>query len=100
MLRKIEFKERQKNDYDRRHRARPLPSLPNDSDVWVNTQGNQVSGQIVSPASTPQSYIIDVPTGHVRRNRAHIIPQTTPPNNAEPPSDDTKLLLVQDLEFQ
>ena len=85
-----EFKERQKNDYDRRHRARPLPSLPNDSDVWVNTQRNQVSGQIVSTAATPRSYIIDVPTGRVRRNRAHIIPQTTTPNDAEPPSDDTE----------
>ena len=32
-----EYKERQKKDFDRRHRTRPLPSLPNDSDVWVNT---------------------------------------------------------------
>ena len=44
----------------------------------------------MSPAATPRSYIIDVPTGRVRRNRAHIIPQTTTPNDAEPRSDDTE----------
>ena len=58
--------------------------------MWVNTQRNQVSGQVVSMAATPRSYIIDVPTGHVRRNRAHIIPQPTiSTNNDEPPSYNT-----------
>ena len=85
-----QYKERQKKDFDRCHRARPLPSLPNDSDVWVNTQRNQVSGRVVSTAITPRSYIIDIPTGRVRRNRAHIIPQpTTPTNNDEPLLNDT-----------
>jgi len=43
----------------------------------------------VSPATTLRSYIIDVPTGHVRRNRAHIILQpaaTIPSHTDEPPS--------------
>ena len=85
-----QYKEKQKEDFDRCHRARTLPSLPNDSDVWVNTQRNQVSGQVVSPAATPRSYIIDVPTGRVRRNRTHIIPQpTTSLNVDEPLSHDT-----------
>ena len=84
------YKEKQKKDFDRRHRARPLPVLPDDSEVWVNTQRSQVSGQVVSTAATPRSYIIDVPTGRVRRNRAHIIPQpTTSSNNDEPSSHDT-----------
>ena len=42
----------------------------------------------MSPAATPRSYIIDVPTGRVRRNRAHIIPQpaaATSLDNDEPP---------------
>ena len=84
------YKEKQKKDFDRRHRARPLPVLPDDSEVWVNTQRSQVSGQVVSTAATPRSYIIDVPTGRVRRNRAHIIPQPiTSTNNDEPSSHDT-----------
>ena len=49
-----QYKEKQKEDFDRCHRARTLPPLPNDSDVWVNTQRNQVSGQVVSPAATPR----------------------------------------------
>ena len=85
-----QYNERQKKDFDRCHRARPLPSLPNDSDVWVNTQRNQVSGRVVSTAITPRSYIIDIPTRHVRKNRAHIIPQpTTSTNNDEPLLNDT-----------
>ena len=80
------YKEKQKKDFDRCHRARTLPLLPTDSEVWVNTQ---VSGHVVSPAATLRSYIIDVPTGHVRRNRANIIPQpTATSNNSEPPSSD------------
>ena len=84
-----QYKETQKKVFNRCHRARPLPQLPNDSDVWVNTQRNQISGQVVSPAATPRSYLIDIPTGRVRRNRTHIIPQPASSNNDESPSCDT-----------
>ena len=39
-----EFKARQKADFDRRHRVRPLPDLPVDTDVWVTTGGNPFPG--------------------------------------------------------
>jgi len=85
-----QYKEKQKKHFDRCHGIRALLLLPNNSEVWVNTQRSQVSGQVVSPAATPRSYIIDVPTGCVRRNRAHIIPQpATSQNNDEPPSHNT-----------
>ena len=88
-----QYKERQKKDFDRRHRARTLPPLPIDSNVWVNTQRNQVSSHVVSSAATPQSYIIDVPTGRVRRNTANIIPQPTiTSSNSESPSDDARMI--------
>ena len=61
--------------------------------MWVNTQKNQVSGHVVSPVASPRSYIIDVPTGCVRRNRANIIHQpTTTSSNSEPPSDDARMI--------
>jgi len=66
------FKDRQKRDFDRRHRTRALPPIPDDSDVWI-TSGNQpVTGRVVSPASTPRSYVVETPTGQVRRNRQHL----------------------------
>ena len=33
-----EMKERQKETYDRQHRVRPVPTLPDDTSVWVNTK--------------------------------------------------------------
>ena len=79
-----QYKERQKKDFDRRHRTRTLPPLLIDSVVWVNTQRNQVSGHVASPAATP--------IGRVRKNRANIIPQpTTTSSNSEPPSDDARM---------
>ena len=79
-----QLKLQQKENYDRRHRVRPLPPLLEDTPVWVNTQGRQTPGRVVTTAATPRSYIVDTSTGHVRRNRQHIVPN---PQNTEP--DDT-----------
>ena len=35
------YKQQQKEQYDSRHRVRPLTPLPNDTDVWVNVQGRE-----------------------------------------------------------
>ena len=75
------YKQQQKEQYDNRHRVRPLTPLPNDTDVWVNVQGRDVPGRVNSSYSTPRSYIIETPTGQVRRNRSHInrrLPETIP----------------------
>ena len=52
------YKQQQKEQYDSRHRVRPLTPLPNDTDVWVNVQGRDVSGTVNSSHSTPCLYII------------------------------------------
>ena len=49
------YKESQKKNYDRRHRVRFLPLLPEDQPVWVETRGRQVPGRISHTASTPRS---------------------------------------------
>ena len=64
-----EMKQRQKETYDQQHRAWPVPTLSDDTPVWVNTQGCQVPGRVVATADTPHSYVVEVPTRQVLRNR-------------------------------
>lgn len=71
-LRDKQFKQKQKQEYDRRHGVRPLPEIPADSDVWVNTDGQRTPGQVVARADTPRSYLVETPQGQLRRNRAHL----------------------------
>ena len=66
------LKQKQKADYDNRHRTRPLLPIPNDSPVWITTNGNRSQGRVTAPADTPRSYLIETPSGEVRRNRAHL----------------------------
>ena len=83
-----EFKAMQKATYDRRHRATPLSNIPEDTAVYVRTGDRQVPGTIVSSASTPRSYVINTPTGQVRRNRRDLVPlpedQSLEQNSGEP----------------
>ena len=58
-----------KKQYDLCHRTRPVPSLPDDSEVWVSMQDRQVPGRVDTSGSTPKSYVITTPTGQIRRNR-------------------------------
>ena len=67
-----EFKEKQKADYDRRHRVRDLQAIPDHTDVWVTTDSHRTSGRVVTSAGTPRSYIIETPSGEIRRNRSHL----------------------------
>ena len=41
-----EWKERQKSDYDKRHRVKNLTPLPDDQPVWVQTGDRQVAGRV------------------------------------------------------
>ena len=57
------FKASQRRNYDNRHRVRELPSLPDKLPV---------PGQITQQAATPRSYLVETPSGEVRRNRSHL----------------------------
>ena len=70
-----EWKERQKSDCDKRHRVKNLTPLPDDQPVWVQTGDRQVAGRVTQPAATPRSYIVQTPSGQLRRNRSHLIPR-------------------------
>ena len=49
--------------------------------VWITSEDDQVEGRVVSPAKSPiaRSYVVDTPTGVVRRNRQHwnVAPEKT-----------------------
>ena len=72
-----QYKDHQKQDYERRHRVRSLPELPGETPVWVDTSRGQVQGRIVQSAGTPRSYQVEVPSGVIRRNRAHVRVRST-----------------------
>ena len=74
-----DFKDKQEQNYDRRYRTQPHPTIPDDSDVWITTDSRPVPGRVLSSANTPRSYLIETPTGQVRRNRQHLNPV---PNNS------------------
>ena len=86
-------KGRQKQDYDRQHRAKELPEIPEDVGVWITSEDEPVRGRVLTNAGTPRSYVVQTPTGEVRRNRSQLrivpetpqaMPETTPcsPGNA------------------
>ena len=67
-----EMKRKQKEDYDRCHRARSLSPLPNSTPDWVRTQNRPDPGRVIQSADTPQSYLVEAPSGTVRRNQRHL----------------------------
>ena len=85
------YKQSQKDNYDRRHRVRTLPMLPENQAVWVDTRGHQVPGQILQTAGTPRSYIVETPYGELRRNRAHLHFRTDTQLPVDASSTDTTL---------
>ena len=81
------FKKQQEQDYNKRHRAHEQPTLPDNSEVWVTSSSQPTQGRVITPAVTPRSYLVETPTGQIRRNQQHlnIIPdqstQMTVPSN-------------------
>ena len=67
-------KRKQKRNYDKRHRVRSLADIPDDQSVWVDTDGQQEEGRTVTNTEAARSYLVDVPSGRVRRNRQQLIP--------------------------
>ena len=66
------FKDRQRRNYDRHHDVRVLPAIAVDSDVWVNSSGVPFQGRVTLTADAPWSYMVDTPTGQVRRNHQNL----------------------------
>ena len=81
------FKQRQKEDFDRRHRTHPLPVLPAGTGVWINTGGHCTEGVANPDQSAPRSYSVTTDRGTVRRNRSHlnVVPDATQTSTSSNP---------------
>ena len=65
-------KNKQKLNFDHRHRVHSLPEIPDDTPVWVTSRMRQIPGNINHQAETPISYVVNKPSGQVRRNHRHL----------------------------
>ena len=66
------FKKKQKQNFDKRHRSHELDDIPDETPVWITSEGRRIEGRVVSPAKSPRSYLVETPSGVVRRNRVRL----------------------------
>ena len=65
-------KSKQKENFDLRHRAKDLPAIPDDTEVWITTDSGPVSGRVISPTDRPRSYVVETPSGQIERNQSQL----------------------------
>ncbi len=83
-----ERREKDTASFNKRHRVRDLSHLAPGQPVWITDTKSQ--GTVVSSHTAPRSYIVDVPTGSIRRNRHHLVPfPETVPHSPHPPTPST-----------
>ena len=81
-----DIKAKQLENFNQRDLSHPLSPLEPDTPIFV--MDKDTTGVVIGPAGAPRSYLIDTPTGTVRRNRNHLTPDQGPnePATAEQPS--------------
>ena len=84
-------KKKQRGAYDRQHRVKELPALPDHATVWVKTGKSAVPGKVITKVEQPRSYLVEMQAGTLRRNYAHlgIAPETLPRDDPDPVKDAT-----------
>ena len=75
-----EFKRRQKQDYDLRHRVRSLPPIPDETEVWITSEPQSIPG-LATPAKAPRSYTVVTDSGKF----AGIVPISMSSQRLQPP---------------
>jgi len=78
------YREKQKEQFDRRHRANSLDPLEPGDTVWIPDRG--ASGVVVDQAA-PRSYNVETSSGELRRNRRHLNSMTNPGSSDEANTD-------------
>ena len=66
-----QLKSRQERNFNKRHRARPLPDLDQGGHVWIPDRNSE--GEMVGQANS-RSYRVVTPEGEYRRNRTALRP--------------------------
>ena len=89
-----EFKQKQKCDLDFCHKVKELPSLPDNTEVFVTTEDSPTSGRVVGSSTAPWSHIVQTQTGLVRRNRCqlNVSPNTYAQHNSAQPFSQTRTI--------
>lgn len=82
------FKDAQKGNFDKSHRAKTLQPIQDNTDVWITSESDPVRGKVLSSAGTPRSYVVETPSGQVRRNRSHL--NVVPPEEDEDVTSETE----------
>ena len=79
------LKNEQKKNYDRRHRTSELPTFEEDEPVFVATDRDPVPvpGRIVH-TTRDRSYVVQTPSGVIRRNRSYIHSHPQEATTSEP----------------
>lgn len=80
----VEYKRKQKENFDLHHRVREASELPDQVDVWVNTGPEPVRGTVTNAAEQPRSYQVSTPSGDLCRNRSQL--NVVPPRESDPES--------------
>ena len=70
------YKQKQKENYDQRHRVRPQSPLSEDTPVLVRTGSD--TARVSRVISTNTSFLSCSPSGQLRRNRFHLVPLNSP----------------------
>lgn len=73
-------KERQKVQYDRAHRVKPLTQLRKGERVWIVNESKE--GKIIRQGEEPRSYWVQTEDEPIRRNRKHLQPLPAKDNNS------------------
>ena len=82
------FKETQKRNFDRHHRAKELPDLPDGQTVWITSGATPVKGTVISSQSEqPRSYNVRADAVLLQRNRIHLNPVPDNPSCTEQSQD-------------
>jgi len=96
-----QFKGKQKEAFDKRHRTRERSPLHNDCEMWVTSGREPVRGRVVTSADAPRSYFVNTPSGTIQRNQQHLQPlpeEDSPavPNSSDETSEESNRLLPPD----
>jgi hypothetical protein len=65
-------KEKQRQNFDRRHAAKEAPPLAAGDTVYVKDMAKP--GEVLAKHHNPRSYVVRTEQGTIRRNRAHLVP--------------------------
>ena len=76
------YRRAQETNFNRRHRARELPTFDSVDAVWVKDQSKQ--GEILSSTQYPRSYLVKTDKGILRRNRSALVSITEGSQETEP----------------